>query len=85
MTSLVETLTINCRDPRPVAEFWCAALGYELEGVDDEGAWLRDPTSRGWPLLFSIVPEGKSVKTACTSTYPRLPPCDMTGSRVGRA
>ena len=62
MTSLVETLTIDSRDPKPVAEFWCAALGYELEGIDDEGAWIRDPAGRGWPLLFLIVPEGKSVK-----------------------
>jgi predicted enzyme related to lactoylglutathione lyase len=62
MTSLVDTLTIDCRDPRAVAEFWCAALGYELEGVDDEDAWLRDPSGRGWPLLFQFVPEGKSVK-----------------------
>jgi predicted enzyme related to lactoylglutathione lyase len=62
VTSLVESLTIDCRDPRPVAAFWCAALGYELDGVDDEGAWISDPSGRGWPLLFLIVPEGKTVK-----------------------
>jgi predicted enzyme related to lactoylglutathione lyase len=62
VTSLVFTLTIDCRDPRLVADFWCAALGYELEEVDDEDAWLRDPSGRGWPLLFQTVPEGKSVK-----------------------
>jgi hypothetical protein len=62
MTSLVETLTIDCHDPGPAAAFWCAALGYELEGVDDEGAWIKDPSGRGWPMLFLIVPEGKSVK-----------------------
>jgi predicted enzyme related to lactoylglutathione lyase len=62
VTSLVETLTIDCRDPETVARFWCEALGYELEGVDDEGAWLRDPTGQGWPMLFLIVPERKSFK-----------------------
>lgn len=62
MTSLVETLTVDCRDPEPLADFWCAALGYALAGVDDEGAWIADPAGRGWPLLFLIVPEGKSVK-----------------------
>jgi hypothetical protein len=62
MTSLVESLTIDCRDPRAVAGFWCDALGYELDGVDDEGAWISDPSGRGWPLLFLIVPEGKTVK-----------------------
>jgi hypothetical protein len=62
VTSLVETLTIDCRDPKVVAGFWCEALGYELEGVDEEDAWLRDPAGRGWPLLFQVVPEGKTVK-----------------------
>ena len=62
MTSLVSTLTIDCRDPRLVADFWCAALGYELEEIDGDDAWLRDPSGRGWPLLFQTVPEGKSVK-----------------------
>jgi predicted enzyme related to lactoylglutathione lyase len=62
VTSLVESLTIDCRDPRAVAEFWCIALGYELAGVDDDGAWITDPVGRGWQLLFLIVPEGKSVK-----------------------
>jgi hypothetical protein len=62
MTSLVDTFTIDCRDPRPVADFWCVALGYVLEGVDDDGVWLRDPSGRGWPMLFTIVPEPKSVK-----------------------
>ena len=62
MTSLVETLTIDCRDPELVARFWCEALGYELEEIDDEDAWLRDPAGRGWSMLFQTVPEGKTVK-----------------------
>jgi predicted enzyme related to lactoylglutathione lyase len=62
VTSLVETLTVDCRDPQPVAAFWCAALGYELADVDEEGALIVDPSGRGWPMLFLIVPEGKSVK-----------------------
>jgi predicted enzyme related to lactoylglutathione lyase len=62
VTSLVSTLTIDCRDPRVVADFWCVALGYELEEIDEDDAWLRDPSGRGWPLLFQTVPEGKSVK-----------------------
>jgi Glyoxalase-like domain len=62
VTSLVETLTIDCRDPKSVAGFWCVALGYEVEGEDDEGVWIADPARRGWPMLFMVVPEGKSVK-----------------------
>jgi Glyoxalase-like domain len=62
VTSLVETLTFDSRDPGAAASFWCVALGYELDGADDEGAWIRDPRGAGWPILFLVVPEAKSVK-----------------------
>lgn len=62
MGSTIDTLTIDCADPIRVAEFWCSALGYELVGSDDESAEIRDPGDAGWPLLFQVVPEGKSVK-----------------------
>lgn len=62
MASTIDTLTIDCADPIRVAEFWRAALGYELVESDDESAEIRDPGGAGWPLLFLVVPEGKSVK-----------------------
>ena len=62
MTSTVDTLTFDCADARRMAAFWSAALGYELEDEDQDGAYLADPTGRGWSLYFQIVPEGKSVK-----------------------
>lgn len=62
MTSSVDALTVDCRDPRLLANFWCAALGYRIDDVDDEGAWIRPVSGEGWMLLFQIVPEGKVVK-----------------------
>ena len=62
MTSTIDTLTIDCADPRRLADFWCAALGFELKDIDDEGAEIVDPSGGSPPLLFQIVPEGKSVK-----------------------
>ena len=62
MGSTIDTLTIDCADPTRVAAFWCSALGYELVESDDEVAEIRDPSGAGWPLLFQMVPEGKSVK-----------------------
>ena len=62
MASTIDALTIDCADPQRVADFWCAALGYDLVEIDEEGAEIRDPAGAGWPLLFIIVPEGKSVK-----------------------
>jgi catechol 2,3-dioxygenase-like lactoylglutathione lyase family enzyme len=60
--STIDTLTIDCADPARVATFWCSALGYELVESDAEVAEIRDPSGAGWPLLFQVVPEGKSVK-----------------------
>jgi predicted enzyme related to lactoylglutathione lyase len=62
VTSLVATLTIDCRDPELVSRFWCTVLGYELEEIDEADAWVRDPADRGWSILFQTVPEGKTVK-----------------------
>jgi predicted enzyme related to lactoylglutathione lyase len=62
MPSAVDTLTFDCADPRRQAAFWTQALGYELREASDDEAWIADPSGRGWPLLFLVVPEGKSVK-----------------------
>ena len=39
-------LVIDCADPEPLARFWAAALGYELEpppaGFDTSDDWRRD-------------------------------------------
>ena len=58
----IDTLTWDCADPRKVAEFWCAVLGFELVDIDEDDAEIRDPSGEGQPILFQVVPEGKSVK-----------------------
>jgi hypothetical protein len=45
-----------------LATFWSQALGYELREANDREAEIVDPSGRGWPLLFLVVPEGKTVK-----------------------
>lgn len=62
VVSRVDTLTFDCADPRPVAAFWCLALGYEIDDVDDDGAYIVDPAGRGVAIYFQLVPEGKVVK-----------------------
>jgi catechol 2,3-dioxygenase-like lactoylglutathione lyase family enzyme len=62
VASGVDALTIDCADPRRVADFWAAVLGYRVAEVDDEDALIEDPAGAGWPLLFQVVPEGKTVK-----------------------
>jgi hypothetical protein len=71
MTSRFTELIIDCHDPKPLAEFWCAVLGYtvtdEEEDIVEIGSWK--PTAQGFrekpqppTLVFIKVPEGKTVK-----------------------
>jgi hypothetical protein len=62
VASLVETLTVDCGAPLPLADFWCGVLGYRLGGTEDDTVWIEDPAGNGWTMLFLVVPEGKSVK-----------------------
>ena len=83
MTSAVDTLTFDCADPKTMVAFWSAALGYELENEDEDedGAYLSDPSGRGWSLYFQIVPEGKSVKNRL---HLDLRPSDSMAAEVER-
>ena len=71
MASKFTELTVDCKDPRPLADFWCAVLGYRIVDEDSDGveiaAWDTQATrSQAGPLpptlLFIRVPEGKTVK-----------------------
>ena len=65
MTSYIHSVTIDCANPAPLADFWTAALGYVVEEgciPDEEGASIVDPAGRGPRLLLEPVPEHKSVK-----------------------
>jgi predicted enzyme related to lactoylglutathione lyase len=82
VTLLVDTLTIDCRDPLLLAEFWSATLGYRREDADEEGASIV-PTdgASGWTLLFLVVPEGKSAKNRL---HLDLSPPDTMAAEVDR-
>lgn len=63
MPSRVDTITFDCHDPQELARFWCSALGYRVAEVHEGwGIEIADPSARGLPVLFLIVPEDKVVK-----------------------
>ena len=63
MSSLIDTITFDCRNPRALADFWAAALGYRLEDADETGASIVPADgAAGRDLDFFVVPEGKTVK-----------------------
>ena len=62
MTSAIAALAIDAHDPRRVADFWAAALGWEILEVDDYGVSIgpQDGSSPGIDVL--VVPEAKTLK-----------------------
>ena len=55
-------LVLDCRDPKRLAEFWRAALGYRDHFADAELAVLVPKEGSASPLLLQRVPEPKVVK-----------------------
>ena len=62
MAASIAVIVIDCGDSQPVAEFWMAALGYEVAARNGDWIKLRDPSGMGPSLAIDPVPEGKIVK-----------------------
>jgi hypothetical protein len=62
MTSRIAAISIAAVDPRRVAEFWCAALGWEILLLDSTGADIGPPDGLGPIIEFGLVPERKTLK-----------------------
>jgi Glyoxalase-like domain len=58
----VATVTVDCRDPRSLAEFWAAVLGYRFGGAEGDEVWIEDPAGTREDISFAQVPEEKSIK-----------------------
>ena len=63
VTSWIKSITIDCEDAIPVAAFWAAALGGELdEDSTSDKAYVEAPGWGGVNLWFQKVPEPKTAK-----------------------
>jgi hypothetical protein len=62
MTSRIAAIAIDAVQPRLVADFWGAVLGWRL--VEEESDLLSIAASDGsWPSIdVCAVPEGKAIK-----------------------
>jgi hypothetical protein len=82
VSSLVDALNVDCRDPRLLADFWATVLGYQLDEEDEVAASIVPaPGAAGWPMLFFVVPEGKTVKNRL---HLDLSPPDTMAAEVER-
>ncbi len=62
MPSRLAVLAIDAVQPRVVADFWCAVLGWEVVEEDTGGVSIG-PSDGAWPTIDVVpVPEAKLVK-----------------------
>jgi catechol 2,3-dioxygenase-like lactoylglutathione lyase family enzyme len=63
MALRIGSVTFDCDDPRVMADFWAATLGYVPSGEPgEEVAVVEDPRNRDVELVFVRVPESKTMK-----------------------
>jgi len=65
MTIVINNLTVDCDDPRALAEFWTAALGWLIIAESDEGVMIAPYEDRHpgvYPVYFQTNPDTKQVK-----------------------
>ena len=93
MASTLDSVTVDCADPRRLADFWAASLAWIVDDADDEGAFVRPPgdghgskggvaPARPTGLFFQKVPEPKAVKNRI---HLDLRPPDSMGAEVERS
>jgi glyoxalase superfamily protein len=65
MTLFVNTLTVDCHDPKAVAAFWTAALDWLVVEESDNGVMIApfdEPHPGVFPVYFQANPDDKRVK-----------------------
>ncbi len=62
MTSRLAAVVIDANQPRLIAGFWCAVLGWQVLGEED-GVITIGPAGRSWPTIdVAPVPDTKTIK-----------------------
>jgi predicted enzyme related to lactoylglutathione lyase len=62
MASRFSVLAIDAVEPRLVADFWCAVLGWQVLETDPEGFAIGPADATGPTIDVMAVPEPKVVK-----------------------
>jgi hypothetical protein len=63
VTSRLAAVVIDAVQPGLIADFWCAVLGWQVTGQDDDGVITIGPAGRSWPAIdIAPVPETKTIK-----------------------
>ncbi|MDP9432562.1 MAG: VOC family protein [Actinomycetota bacterium] len=62
MPSRIAVIAIDAVQPRPVADFWCAVLGWEIQEQDATGVSIGSRDGSAPSIDVLAVPEAKTVK-----------------------
>jgi predicted enzyme related to lactoylglutathione lyase len=65
MSVVINNLTVDCHDPKRLAEFWTAALGWQVVEESEEGVMIAPFAERQlgvFPVYFQENPDDKIVK-----------------------
>jgi predicted enzyme related to lactoylglutathione lyase len=62
MASRFTELIVDAADPRGLADFWCAVLGWDVTEADDEGVEIAAADGSLPRIVFVPVPEPKTIK-----------------------
>ncbi len=62
MASRFTELVVDCSDPERLAGFWAEVLSYRVTERDEDSVYIEGPEGSGPGLLFTKVPEPKTVK-----------------------
>jgi len=63
--AILKEIIVDCVEPRKVADFWGAVLGWQVQGTDEDGYFWMSESGAPHPgllLVFVPVPEVKTVK-----------------------
>jgi predicted enzyme related to lactoylglutathione lyase len=58
----LDVVAIDCNDPEPLVQFWCAVLGTTVRSRDPDWISLHPVVPGGPRLAFQVVPEPKEHK-----------------------
>jgi predicted enzyme related to lactoylglutathione lyase len=62
MPSRLSVVAVDALQPRLVADFWCAVLGWSVTEEDDTGVSIGAPDGSGPTMDVLAVPDSKTVK-----------------------
>jgi hypothetical protein len=62
MGSRFSELIVDAAEPRRLAAFWAAVLGWRITEEDDTGVEIAGPPGSGPAIVFVPVPEPKTIK-----------------------